>query len=202
MRLRLNSLFLHSDTRIVRLYIILSCLFLVISPVWSQETPASAGSHEPSAALSREFFGISLLDSLDVVKDRLKGHPYLYYRGDPDLSFVPHTTRIVIDSEGHYYVARGLLQFCEEKLYIMTLFLNPRQIDYYSLFTALTKRYGRPISLDPSAAIWQDGKTRLSLEKPLTFKYIDCETFDKLRDEGKAQKSLEEQSRQKFLDSF
>jgi hypothetical protein len=75
-------------------------------------------------------------------------------------------------------------------------------MDYFSLFTALTKKYGRPVSLDPSAAVWQNNETRLSLEKPLTFKYIDRGAFDKLKTEGETQKSIEEKSRQKFLDSF
>jgi hypothetical protein len=189
----------------VRLRIALGILFFsVLTPLPTQESaaPVNPEASLPSTELSREFYGISLRDSLEAVKDGLKRHPYFSYRGDPDLSFLPQTTKTVIDCEGRSYVRRGLFQFSGEKLYIMTLYLNPEKVDYFSLFTTLTKRYGRPVSLDPSAAVWQNGQTRLSLEKPLTFKYIDKETFDKLKTEGETQKSFEEQARQKFLESF
>jgi hypothetical protein len=173
-------------------------LFLIL-PAWTQETAAQT---QPSAVLSREFFGVSLKAGLDSVKDALQGHPYFFYRGDPDVSFLPQTTKTVIDCEGRYSVRRGLFQFSGESLYIMTLYLNPERVDYFSVFAALTKKYGRPVSLNPTAAVWQNDETRISREKPLTFKYIDRETFDNLRTEGETQRSLEEQSRQQFLDSF
>jgi hypothetical protein len=189
----------------VKLFFVITGLFLFSVSAWTQApaTGANGGAaNGSSAALSREFFGISLKDNLTQVKDRLKGHPYFFYRGDPDVSFMPQTTQTVIDCEGMYYVKRGFFQFSEESLYIMTLYLNPERLDYFSLFTALTKKYGRPASLDPTGAVWRSGQTRLSLEKPLTFKYIDEETFDKLKSDGESQKSLEDTSREKFLDSF
>jgi hypothetical protein len=189
----------------MRPYIVFGILFFSALPLLPQENAGPANRAEtqrPSGELSREFYGISLQDSLDTVKDGLKSHPYFFYRGDPDVSFLPQTTKTVIDCEGRSYISRGLFQFSGEKLYIITLYFNPERLDYFSLFTALTKKYGRPVALDPSAAVWQNGQTRLSLEKPLTFKYIDKETFDKLKAEGETKKSFEEQSRGKFLDSF
>jgi hypothetical protein len=115
---------------------------------------------------------------------------------------LPLKTQTVVDCEGLYYVNRGLFQFFDENLYIITLYFNPGRMDYYSLFTALSERYGRPAVLDPSAAVWQNGETRLALEKPLTLKYIDRETFEGLKAAGETQRSIEEQSRRKFLDSF
>ncbi|MDR3200141.1 MAG: hypothetical protein LBT68_01670 [Spirochaetales bacterium] len=184
----------------MKLFTVLVCFFLFTAPAWTQEDPPAASAE--GAELSREFFGINLSDGLEAVKDRLKGHPYFFYRGDPDVSFLPQTTKTVIDCEGMYYIKRGLFQFSEENLYIITLYLNPERVDYFSVFTALSKKYGRPVSLNPTGAVWQNGQTRLSLEKPLTFKYIDQETFEKLKSEGETQRSLEEQSRQKFIDSF
>jgi hypothetical protein len=179
--------------------------FSAIAPGRTQENAAPVNQEQapqPSAELSRAFYGIGLKDGLEAVKDNLQGHPYFSYRGDPDVSFLPQTTRTVIDCEGRFYVKRGLFQFSGDELYIMTLYLDPERLDYFSLFTALTKKYGRPVSLNPQAAVWQNGSTRLSLEKPLIVKYIDRETFDKLKAEGENQKSLEEQSRRRFLDSF
>jgi hypothetical protein len=197
----------------MRLFFISLCLFLVfLFPVFAQDAPAPVNGTPPGpppeipagsgSALSRNFFGLALGDNLAAVKDRLKGHPYFFFRGEPDVSFLPLKTQTVIDCQGVYYVKRGLFQFSGENLYIITLYFNPERMDYYSLFTALSEKYGRPGSLDPSAAVWQNGETRLALEKPLTLKYIDQETFGKLKAEGETQKSIEEESRRKFLDSF
>jgi hypothetical protein len=199
-----NTRGFFSDTITVKLFLVITSLFLFSLPAWAQspDTAKADTTNGSSTALSREFFGISLKDSVTQVKDSLKGHPYFFYRGDPDVSFMPQTTQTVIDCEGRYYVKRGFFQFSEESLYIMTLYLNPERLDYFSMFTAMTKKYGRPVSLDPTGAVWRSGQTRLSLEKPLTFKYIDQETFDKIKSGGEAEKSFEDTSREKFLDSF
>jgi hypothetical protein len=199
---RYQSRLQYSDIISVRLFITVIIFFFSV-PVWTQESAAQVNQGQASSAgLSGEFYGISLGDALTSVKDRLRGHPYFFYRGDPDVSFLPLTTKILIDCEGRSYVKRGLFQFSDENLYIMTLYLDPERMDYFSLFTTLSEKYGRPEILTPQAAVWQNGQTRLSLEKPLIIKYIDRETFDKLKSEGEARSSVEEQSRRSFLDSF
>jgi hypothetical protein len=201
-----NSGWNISDIINVRLFIsVIIFLFAAGASGRTQESAAPADRQQAPqspAQLPGEFFGISLNDALDSVKDGLKGHPYFFYRGDPDVSFLPQTTKTVIDCEGRSYVKRGLFQFSDERLYIITVYLDPGRVDYFSLFSALTGKYGRPDSLSPQAAVWQNSRIRLSLEKPLTIKYNDRETFDKLKSGGETQKSLEEQSRRRFLDSF
>ena len=149
-----------------------------------------------------EFAGIRLGDGLGAVKKSLLGNPYFDFRGDRDVSFLPKRPETVIDSEGTFHVLRGLFQFHEDRLYIMTLYLNPARTDYYSLFTRLSRKYGPPAVLDPSGAAWESESVRLSLEKPLTVKYVGREIFEKVRAAGTAEKSAEDLSRARFLELF
>lgn len=149
-----------------------------------------------------EFAGIRIGDELEAVKENLRGNPHFHFRGDRDISFLPLRPEVLIDSQGALYVQRGLFQFHRDQLYIITLYLNPARADYYSLFTTLTEKYGPPVELDPSAAVWESESLRLSLEKPLTVKYLGRKVFDELKAAGAAEKSVEDLSRARFLELF
>jgi hypothetical protein len=84
----------------------------------------------------------------------------------------------------------------------MILVMNREKVDYFSLFTKLTDKYGPNTSLNPQETIWDSPDTRLSLEKPASVKYIKKDVFDKLKAEGKATESLSAQSLKEFLDQF
>jgi hypothetical protein len=73
---------------------------------------------------------------------------------------------------------------------------------YYSMFTTLTKKYGEPDSLNPQKAVWKNEQTTLSLEKPLTIKYIDNELFDSTQNYSNLPKTGTEITREMFLDEF
>ena len=57
-------------------------------------------------------------------------------------------------------------------------------------------------SLDPQQVIWENGSVRFSLERPLTVKYIDWETFSGLREESGAEESYRATSRKEFIELF
>ena len=84
----------------------------------------------------------------------------------------------------------------------MTLNINTAKIDYYSMFTTLSKKYGNPNSLDPQKAVWEDKEVTIILEKPLSVKYIDNFTKDLLSNFSVINKAAEEISKQSFLDEF
>jgi hypothetical protein len=84
----------------------------------------------------------------------------------------------------------------------MTVILDPDKIDHYSLFTTLSEKYGNFVSLNPSKVVWDFDSVLLSLEKPLSVKYIDKEVFNQIKEAGIAEADLRELSRQKFLDEF
>ena len=170
---------------------------LILSPLLPAQT-GPGGFPEPEA----EFAGIRLGDDIGTVKKNLPGNPYFRYRGERDVSFLPRRPETVIDCAGSYQVKRGLFQFHQDRLYILTLNLDPEQVDYHSLFTGLSRKYGPPADLDPSGAVWESETLRLSLEKPLTVKYVDRGTFASIRAAGAAEKSVEDMSRARFLDLF
>ena len=84
----------------------------------------------------------------------------------------------------------------------MTINFNRNKIDYYSIFRTLSEKYGEPNSLDPQKSVWKDNDVTVILEKPLSIKYIDNETYDELSNYSNISKSAEENVRQMFLDEF
>ena len=84
----------------------------------------------------------------------------------------------------------------------MSFSLDTRLIDHYSVFTAFIRRYGEPVSLDPREAVWENEEIRVSIERPLTVKYIDTIVFDRLNEESRVIESREMQRREEFLADF
>jgi len=180
--------------------VVIMLLFLctVIYQMYSQDT----GSEDGSAPIPKGFRSIQLGMTLEEVKQALLEEPYFNYRGDPDVSLLAEPNKTVIETDGAVYIERGFFQFHENSLYIINLFLSRDEIDHYSMFTTLKEKYGNPLSLSPEAVIWEDEIVRLSLERPLTVKYIEKEVFQALLEKSKIRKSHITLSREEFLDQF
>ena len=162
-------------------------------------SPAPPPSQSP---LPRSFRGISLGMNIDDVKKALIADPLFGYRGDPDVSLLPRTHQYLIECEGASYIHRAYFQFADGKLLTMILDLDSEKLDHYSLFSALSTKYGQPTSLSPQESVWQSGLVRLSLERPLTVKYIDEAAFTALVGKSGAPSDLEALSREKFIEQF
>lgn len=154
------------------------------------------------AALTPGFDVFRLGMSLTELKAALKNNSFFLYSGEPDVTLLTRPNTNLIDVPGITYFSRGVFQVVDGRLYSMTFELNPDQLDYFGMYTALTKKYGDPTALDPAAARWESPTVRLSLEKPLTVKYIDMPVFQKLQKEGRAQTALQNLTREKFLENF
>ncbi|MBN1696017.1 MAG: hypothetical protein JW881_00765 [Spirochaetales bacterium] len=148
------------------------------------------------------FRGITLGMHIDEVKTLLFEDPYFDYRGDPDVTFLPVTEERLIECGGNSFVKRAYFQFNNEKLYIIIIVLDTEKLDYYTLYTTLTGKYGESTLLDPSHVVWHFSDVRLSLEKPLSVKYIDIKVFEELKSEGKMEDDLRSVSRERFLEEF
>jgi hypothetical protein len=164
--------------------------------------PAARAQARAAAALPLGFRGITVGMGLDQVKQALKADPLFRYRGDPDVSFLPQTSQYLIECEGNSYLRRAYFQFADSRLFIVILVLDTQRLDYYSIFSALSAKYGQPASLSPQEVVWQADAVRFSLERPLTVKYIDNKTFAALLSKGGAQKDLDQLSREKFIEQF
>jgi len=154
------------------------------------------------AALTPGFDVFRLGMSLTELKDALRNNSYFLYNGEPDVTMLSRPNTNLIDVPGITFVSRGVFQVVEGRLYSIALELNPEQISYYSMYTTLTKKYGDPVALDPSSARWESAAVRMTLEKPLTVKYIDMPLFQRLQKEGTAQEALQALTRDKFLENF
>jgi hypothetical protein len=162
---------------------------------------AQAVSSSP-APLPRGFRGISLGMNIDDLKKALMADPLFGYRGDPDVSLLPRSHQYLIECEGASYIHQAYFQFANERLLTMIFVLDPEKLDHYSLFSALSAKYGQPASLSPQESVWQSDSVRLSLERPLTVKYIDEAAFMTLVGKSGAPSDLENLSREKFIEQF
>lgn len=170
--------------------------------------PGAAASAVPAAgeqakpAVPREFRGISLGMSMEEVQAALRADGLYFYRGEPDVSLLPRPNESIIEVSGLSYVRRAFFQFYDGRLFVMIFAINESKMDHYSVFTTLSSRYGKPLMLSPAESVWDDGLTRLSVERPLAVKYIDLETFNALKAASEAVRSAEELLRADFLGSF
>ena len=165
----------------------------------AQET---SGTSEGTQTLQTGFGLVDLGMTMDQVKSALAEDPNFDYRGDPDVSFLPHSEVPIIETAGTAFVSSGIFQFHDDSLYVITLVLNDRRLDYFTLYDSLRAKYGEPNSLTPSTAIWETEAVRIALEKPLTVKYIDVPTFDALVREGEMNEAIETITRDRFLEQL
>jgi hypothetical protein len=173
-------------------------LFFLISAVWAQNVSVD----EESNALPRQFRQLSLGMSLDDLKNALIDDNFFNFRGDRDVSFLPIRQQSLVETTGTSFIRRAFFQLRDDVVFIMSFSLNTQMIDHYSVFTQFVERYGQPSSLDPRAAIWETEQTRISIERPLTVKYIDKIVFDDILNESGLIESNQVRRRQEFLDEF
>ncbi|MBQ9207529.1 MAG: hypothetical protein IJ158_12580 [Treponema sp.] len=160
----------------------------------------------PLFSLPNGFSSAKLGMSIDSLKDALKNDHQFGYRGDRDVSLSPSDGQYLIETDGSLsgfsFLERCWFQFSDDKLYIITLNLDRSKIDHYSVFSKLCEKYGNPSELSPKKSVWKDDGVIMSLEKPLTLKYVDAKTFDSKKDSSNVQKTTAENARDEFLDSL
>lgn len=179
------SNFFGSKRQVIITLVFLSCFLCV----FSQDIP-------------KGYRAVQLGMSLEEVKNALASDSIFAYRGERDVSLLPSTEEYIIETEGSSFLSRCWFQFHNNNLYIITITMNEQSIDYYSVFKTLFDKYGQPQSLSPEFVVWEDAKVRMSLERPLTLKYLDSEVYNSLLRSSQVDQSAVEMSRQKFLESF
>jgi hypothetical protein len=150
----------------------------------------------------RGYRTVSLGMELESLKEALIADEFYEFRGDRDVSFLPLTNEDLIETFGTSFVQHAAFQLRDGALYIFTLNLNTRLVDHYSVFTMFVERYGQPNYLDPQEAVWESDTTRVSIERPLTVKYLDKDLFNDMLFNSKIIESREVQQREEFLNGF
>jgi hypothetical protein len=181
--------------RITVLWCLVAVLSLCPLGLWAQESAEAA-------PLPRQFRELSLGMTLDDLKAALQKDSLFNFRGDRDVSFLPAREESLVETSGSSFVKRAFFQLRDGAVFIMAFTLNTGMIDHYSMFTDLTEKYGQPTYLDPREAVWESEEIRVSIERPLTVKYIDKKVFDDIINESALIQSRRVQQRQEFLDEF
>lgn len=174
---------------------VLCILFIVVST-------GLAFAQDAGISLRRGFRDILLGSDFDTTEQTIIGDSAFAYRGRPDVSLSLSNGERTIDTQGRFFVDRGLFVFHDDRLYSISLYLEQQRLDYFQLFRQLSERYGDPNQLDPDRAIWEDENTRITLERPLTVQYLDLETFRSRRDATRNERAIEDLTREEFLDEF
>jgi hypothetical protein len=165
----------------------------------SRTGPAITPGSEP---LPRSFRQLSLGMSLEELKNALADDGLFEFRGDRDVSFLPAKEENLVETTGLSFIRRAFFQLRSDQVFIMAFSLDTHRMDHYSVFVSLIKKYGEPVSLNPHEAVWENEEIRISLERPLTVKYIDMAVFREIMGESRAEETREVFRRQGFLDEF
>jgi len=191
---------------------LIACLFatcvLSLPVVLAQDAAArgaaaqAAPATEEAKELPRQFREIVLGMSLDDLKAALEEDQLFNFRGDRDVSFLPAREESLVETSGSSFIKRAFFQLRDGALFIMAFTLNTSMMDHYSVFTDLVTKYGPPTYLDPKEAVWETEEIRVSIERPLTIKYIDKKVFDDIINESALVESRRVQQRQEFLNEF
>jgi hypothetical protein len=127
----------------------------------------------------RSFRGIFLGMGLTELKDAIRRDGIFYFREDRDVSFLPSDQeQTLVETQGLSFIRRAFFQLRYGAVFIMSFTLDLAQVDHYSVFSSFLSRYGEPTSLNPQEAVWETAETRVSIERPLTIKYIDKQNFE------------------------
>ena len=170
-------------------FLCLVLFFLVSSAIFSVDLPLG-------------YKNIKLGQTIDEVRAILEKDSSFGFRGDRDVSLLPTEERVLIETAGSSFFDRCWFQFYEDKLYSIVLNINLDRMDYFSMFKNFTLKYGEPSYLNPSKSEWKNSSVILSLEKPLTVKYLDVKVFNTLQESSEQATSTEDYLRKKFLESF
>jgi len=199
--------------RFCRLIVLLCLLALFPLGIMAQNTAAAPQSKtdktdktektdKDEVKLPNQFRQIVLGMGLDELKAALLQDSMFNFRGDRDVSFLPTREESLVETSGSSFVKRAFFQLRDGALFIMAFTLNTGMMDHYSVFTDLVGKYGQPTYLDPKVAVWESDDIRVSIERPLTIKYIDKKVFNDIINESSLIQSKRVQQRQEFLDEF
>ena len=185
------------------MFAFLFCLAPVLQiPAQDYDETGDTEAPDDFTPMPRQFRELALGMSLDDLRDALARDGLFRFRGERDVSFLPMRQEALVETTGNSFIRRAHFQLFEGQVFIMSFTLEPRLMDHYSLFTTFVNRYGQPITLNPTEAVWEDGYTRVAIERPLTVKYIDMTVFERLREESRTLQDWEALTREEFLAEF
>jgi hypothetical protein len=181
------------------IFLIITALPLLFLFPQEDSTDSTSPKEETVQGQYRE---LSLGMSLDETKEALLKDSYFVYRGEEEVTMFNNPNENIIDCRGGGFIERAWFQFRDDKLFIIELEMNKEKIDYFTIYSQLAGKYGEPDDMTPQYAAWESEDTILSLEYPLTVKYLDRISFEASLDESRVRDSFRESSRKDFAEEF
>ena len=194
---------------IMKKYFYAALLLIFITSVSSQEKQPDKESLDnnqdnriETQQLPDGFMNLKLGLNMEQLEDALDENSYFDYRGKPDVDMRMMKERSLIECSGFSYIKKGYFQFYKEKLIVITIIIDEKELDYYSFYTKLEKKYGKPDHLNPDGVYWENENTAVALEKPLSVKYTDLKSFDEIKEKFASEKSKQKKLKEEFVDTF
>ncbi|MDC7224015.1 MAG: hypothetical protein PQJ60_09765 [Spirochaetales bacterium] len=189
-----------ADNIRVKKYLFFILIFMAFSFLFAQESPSSG--EEDFQTVQGTYRELFLGMGLEETKEALRADNYFAYRGEVEVTMFNNPNENIIDCRGTGFIERAWFQFREGKLFIIELEMSRERIDYFTLYSQLNDKYGEPDEMNPQYAAWHSEDTILSLEYPLTIKYLDRVSFEASLEESRVRESYRETSREEFAEEF
>ncbi|WP_295158100.1 hypothetical protein [uncultured Brachyspira sp.] len=106
-----------------------------------------------------------------ILSDNTMTLPKQYMTGTVDLNAEESATFLALE-ENKFYKS-GYFIFKDNALYSITIHFQPNQVDFLELLSSLNAKYTKGSFLNANTVAWQNGDTRIILERPSIVKYID-----------------------------
>lgn len=153
--------------------LLLLCVPLELALSQALDPPPTSDAPPSIVSLRHGFADLTLGASLAQITNRLARSAFFDFDQERDLSRIPLSQSALISVPGTDYIERGFLQFDGNALVSIQLILNSQRLDHFSLYRALSEKYGEATALTPQTTTWESKTTRILIERPLIIKYID-----------------------------
>ncbi len=150
-------------------------------------------------SLPNGYREIRLGMNIEDVKDALQADYIFNYRGERDVSFLPAENQTLIETSSDTWLERCWFQFHNDTLYTIIINFNSERIDYFSVYNELLEKYGEHVSLSPERVVWESNSITMSLERPVSVKYVDKAVFESIRDKAIIDQTIMEDLRENIL---
>ncbi len=145
------------------------------------------------------YRGVRIGMNMDDVKEVLKNDDLFNYRGERDVSLLPSEHQSIIETSSDTWLQRCWFQFYENTLYSIIINFNPELMDYNSVYRQLTEKYGMHTEMSPERVVWKDSYITMSLEKPVSVKYLYNDYFERITGESTVKETKMEETRDSIL---
>lgn len=160
------------------------------------------GASQTTPPSERTFRTVSLLEPYAGVMEKLKADTLILVDPDSDFGDFDEENPELIKAKIPFYLNHLYYQFFEGKLFVIALFFNPQKFSYLEVYRDMKAKYGKPRLYDAENAVWETEKTLILLDKLPSLKYIDKDSFNRIREKNKNYLFQRDIIREKILEGL